>query len=411
MAAASANSFLESKVPGMTELHSKLADNFSLTQGGPMHRVLLRLGYEGDERGLVVSRAVFVVLFTWLPLLILSLVQGVAYGHAVHIPFLRDFVVNIRFLIALPILILAESGIDNAWRTMVREFLKSGLVDAAELPAFESVIEKSNKLRDRLLPELVMILIAYSAPLFLGRTEVLMTGITNWHALGGGDGNLSMAGWWFRIISTPLFRFLLLRWFWRMVLWTYFLWQVSRIRLYLVATHTDMAAGLGFLTEAQKAFSPIVFAGGAVIAASLANAVAYEGQTLSSLKFPVIGYLVLAIGVLVAPLLLVAPTLMKVKRRALREYGALVTIHNQQFDSKWIRRDPDHQQMLLGNPDASSLVDLGSSFAVVRQMNIVPIDKPTLISLAVAGALPVIPVILIFTPADEIVHAVVKMLG
>lgn len=33
--------------------------------------------------------------------------------------------------------------------------------------------------------------------------------------------------------------------------------RVTRIKLYLVATHTDLAAGLGFLSEGQKAFGPI----------------------------------------------------------------------------------------------------------------------------------------------------------
>jgi hypothetical protein len=52
-----------------------------------------------------------------------------------------------------------------------------------------------------------------------------------------------------------------------------FLWRVSRINLHLVAAHTDMAAGLGFLSEGQMAFSPIVFAGGAVIAGQVGNAI------------------------------------------------------------------------------------------------------------------------------------------
>ena len=34
----------------MSEIHSALAENFSITQGGPMHRLLVRLGNAGDER-------------------------------------------------------------------------------------------------------------------------------------------------------------------------------------------------------------------------------------------------------------------------------------------------------------------------------------------------------------------------
>lgn len=196
-----------------------------------------------------------------------------------------------------------------------------------------------------------------------------------------------------------------------MFLWTSFLWRVSRINLHLVATHTDLAAGLGFLSEGQKAFSSIVFAGGAVIAAEVGNSIAYQGATLGSEKLPMIAYGVLAIIILVAPLLVVAPVLLKIKRKALREYGALVAIHNQLFDQKWIQKKEPSEQLILGNPDVSSLVDLGSSFTVVKQMTVVPINKRALVSLAVAAASPMLPLILLATPTDELIRHVLKMLG
>ena len=235
-----------------------------------------------------------------------------------------------------------------------------------------------------------------------------MTGTSNWHSLGAGT--ISAAGRWFTIVSTPIFRFLLLRWCWRMFLWASFLWSVSRIDLFFVATHTDLAAGLGFLSEGQRAFSPIVFAGGAVIAAEVGNTIAYQGASLSSAKFPMIAYGVLATLFLIAPLLVVLPVLLKVKRKGLLEYGAQVTIHNQLFDQKWIQEKQRTGETLLGNPDATSLADLGSSFTVVRQMRLVPIDKPTLIALAISASLPMIPVVLYATPAPELIR-MLKMLG
>ena len=314
-----------------------------------------------------------------------------------------------RLLIAAPILILAESRIDRRWHTLVVEFLKSGLVGEKELPSFEAVIERTSRWRDGVLPEVFLALVAFFPSVFIVKTELLMSGFSNWHTLG--TGGVSAAGWWFNLVSTPIFRFLLLRWILRMFLWTSFLWSVSRIKLFLVATHTDLAAGLGFLSEGQKAFSPIVFAGGAVIAAQVGNAIAYQGQSLSSLKFPMIAYGVLAVIFLVAPLLVVAPVLRQVKRRALLEYGAQVTIHNQLFDQKWVQQKEPAGETLLGNPDASSLADLGSSFTVVRQMGLVPIDKPTLIALAISAALPMLPVVLYATPTDELIRAILKMLG
>jgi len=343
-------------------------------------------------------------------MLILALGQGVAYGPQVTISFLRDFSVNVRFLVAFPILILAESRIDERWRNLVLEFLRSKLVNAAELPSFEAVIESINRLRDRVLPEAVMSVAALLPSLLVDKIEFL-SGVSNWHSLGAGSSDVSLAGWWFNLLSTPAFRFLLFRSAWRMFLWTLFLWRVSRIKLRLVATHTDMAAGLGFLSSGQKTFTPIVFAGGAVVAGQVGNAIAYEGASLSSVQYDMIAYGVLAILLLVVPLLALAPALLNVKRKAPLEYGALVANHAQLFDEKWIQGHRPPGDAILGNPDASSLADLGSSFTVVREMRVVPIDNPTLISLAVGAALPLLPVVIFATPADELIGAVIKMLG
>lgn len=391
------------------EVALSVAETFSITRGGPVHWLLIRLGQAGDRRRLVLRRALAVVLITWLPLLLLSLLQGEAWGGAIKIPFLRDLAINVRLLIAAPILILSESRIDRRWRTLVLEFLRTELVCQRNLPAFEEVLKRTSRWRDSVLPEVLLAFIAFLPSLFLVKTELLMSGISNWHTLN--TGALSAAGWWFNLVSTPIFRFLLLRWTWRMFLWTSFLWGASRINLFLVATHTDLAAGLGFLSEGQKAFSPIVFAGGAVIAAQVGNAIKYQGESLSSLKFPMIAYGVLAVIVLVVPLLVVTPVLLQIKRKALLEYGAQVTIHNQLFEQKWIQKKEAGGDTLLGNPDASSLADLGSSFTVIRQMGLVPIDKPTLITLAISAALPMVPVILYATPTNELISAILKMLG
>jgi len=398
----------DAEVTNMARVSSAVAKNFSITDGGPMHRLLSHLDHTVNERRLVVRRAVAAVIITWLPLLLLSMMQASAWGHQIEIPFLRDFAVNTRLLIAVPILILAESKIDRRWHSLVLEFLRSELVDEKTLPSFEAVLKRTTRWRDRVLPEALLVVAAWFPSIFLVKTELLMTGTSNWHDVGSGA--VSAAGWWFNLVSTPLFRFFLLRWFWRMFLWTSLLWSVSRINLFLVATHADLAAGLGFLSEGQRAFSPIVFAGGAVVAAEVGNAIAYQGATLSSLKFPMIGYGVLAVIFLVVPLLVVAPVLLKVKRRGLLEYGAQVTIHNQLFHQKWIHEERPAGETLLGNPDASSLADLGSSFTVVRQMRLVPIDKPTLIALAISAALPMLPVVLYATPAVEMIQ-LLRMLG
>src|SRR5664279_1261438 len=199
----------------MSEIRSAIAESFSITEGGPIHRLLVRMGNAGDERQRVVRRALAIAVITWVPLLILSLIQGQAYGKHITIPFLRDYAANVRLLISVPILILAESAVDKRWRITVLQFLRSGLVTPTELPAFEAVIEKTLRLRDRVLPEALMVVAAF-LPLFITRTEFLMSNVSNWHNTA--PGVISLAGWYFNLVSTPLVRLLLLRWLWRIIL-------------------------------------------------------------------------------------------------------------------------------------------------------------------------------------------------
>ena len=123
-----------------------------------------------------------------------------------------------------------------------------------------------------------------------------------------------------------------------------------------------------------------------------------------------ITYRILAVLALVAPLLAVSPVLVDVRRRALFSYGALVTMHAQMFDAKWIAGGhlPDDPGM------PGRVISRGPRchFSIVRRIEeFVPIDKRTLLGLAVAAALPMLPVVLFATPADELIGAVMKMLG
>ena len=394
----------------MAEARSAVAEHFSIVGGGPISRLLAVLGKAADEHPRLIRRTLLAVLLTWVPLLALSFRQGMANGTQVTIPFLRDFAVNVRLLVAVPILILAESSIAGTWRTVALQFLRSGLVTEEGLPSFEVAIGRIMRLRDRLLPEALIAVVAY-IPVIFYRGEPLLGDASTWHTAAAGSSALSPAGWWFAFVSIPFFRFFLIRWLWRLSLWTLFLWHTSRTELHLVASHTDLAAGLGFLSEGQKAFSPIVFAGGAVIAASVGNSIAYQGATLSSMKVPMIAYGVLAMVLLLAPLLVVSPVLLKVKKNALFEYGALVTLHNQLFENKWIRLENRPEETMLGSNDPSSLTDLGTNYTVIRQMMFMPVNRQTLVTLAVAAAAPMAVLVLFVTPVEELLRLVMKMLG
>jgi hypothetical protein len=194
------------------------------------------------------------------------------------------------------------------------------------------------------------------------------------------------------------------------ILWAVFLRKATKIDLRCVAIHPDGCGGLGFLVQGQLMFGLIGFASSAVIAGSFGNAIAYEGATVSSLKFLMVGWCLFAVVALAAPLISVTPKLLKVKRTGIYAYGTLGTQYAGEFDAKWVRGLSLHREELLGTGDIQSLADLRNSLSVAEDMKVVLIDKRTLVALAVPTILPIIPVIVIATPAEEIIRAVLKLL-
>src|SRR5206468_3271926 len=65
-------------------------DNFSVVLGGPLYQIVRRAHLTGDALELLHRRIVVIALFAWLPLLILSVLGGRAWGDAVRVPFLMD---------------------------------------------------------------------------------------------------------------------------------------------------------------------------------------------------------------------------------------------------------------------------------------------------------------------------------
>jgi hypothetical protein len=193
-------------------------------------------------------------------------------------------------------------------------------------------------------------------------------------------------------------------------LWTAFLRGVARIELGCVATHPDTCGGLGFLAQAELLFGLIGFAASSVFAGAFGNTIAYEGATISSLKFLMIAACLLTVVLLAAPLLVLTPKLLKVKRKGIYDYGTLGTTYVRAFDAKWIEGPSSDREPLLGTADLQSLADLSNSFGVVQEMRVVLIDRKVLIGLAISTLLPMIPLILIATPAEEITRAVLKLI-
>ena len=167
---------------------------------------------------------------------------------------------------------------------------------------------------------------------------------------------------------------------------------------------------LGFLGGLPRAFAPLLLAHGALLAGMFADGIFFAGMTLPQYKVELVAVLILVVFFVVGPLMVFMPVLARAKRAGLREYGMFAQRYVQAFDRKWLRgKRADDER--LGSADIQSLADLGNSFAIVRGMRMVPIDKTTLIGLAIPAVLPMAPVLILGTPADQLIRTVLNLLA
>ena len=349
-------------------------ENFSLVVGGPLYQLLRRTRLSDDALTLVHRRILLGVLITWVPLLLLAAWEGRAWWGSVEVPFLLNAEVHTRFLVALPLLVLAELVVHQRMRQVVVQFVARNLIADADRPRVDAAVQSAIRLRNSLAAELLLIglIVAVGLPL---RSYITVDANTWATGSGSGFANLSLAGWWQALVSVPVFQFLLARWYFRVFIWARFLWHMSRIELQLVPTHPDRVGGLGFLATTVNALAPILLAHGALLSGLIADRIFYTGAKLPQFLLEVVGGVGGLILLVLAPLMVFAGQLARAKRTGLREYGVLAQRYVREFDSKWLRGQRDPAEPFVGTADVQSLADLANSFDVIRTMRFVPFSR------------------------------------
>lgn len=193
---------------------------FLLMEGGPLNAIEKRVGLFREHAPLVKRRAFVSILLTWLPLLVLSAIQGRAIGHSVPVPFVHDFSAYTRFLLAIPLLLLAENLLGPRIAEAAAHFVTSGVVAEKDYDKFREYLERGLRLRNSTLAEIVIAIFAFIFS-FVGFREMSVH-VTTWYATRVNDSaQLTLAGWWLLGFCAPLFQFLVFRWLWRLFLWFY----------------------------------------------------------------------------------------------------------------------------------------------------------------------------------------------
>jgi hypothetical protein len=387
------------------------AQEFSLVLGGPLYQMLRRVHLSDDALLLVRQRIIAFALLAWVPPFLLSALEGHLLGASVAVPFLRDLEMHIRFLVAMPLLIVAELVVHQRLQPIAQTFLARDLIPESALQRFDDAVKGAYRLRNSVSAEMVLLAVVYGVGVTLLWRHYLVLDTTTWFATASSDGSaLSLAGWWYGYVSLPLFQFLLMRWYFRIFIWARFLWQVSRLPLRLVPTHPDRLAGLGFLSGTAHAFGVLLVAHGAMLAAQIANRIFFAGAALPDFKGEVALMVAFLLVLVFGPLLVFAPQLAQAKRKGLRDYGGLAQRYVREFDAKWLGDAAPSDEPLVGSADIQSLADLGNSFEIVRGMRILPVTREGVLQLGAAVLVPLVPLALTMMPLEELLKRLAGVL-
>jgi len=357
----------------------------------------IRLGRRKFPR--LILRAILPALLVWLPLLLLDAADS--GGRAV--PLIKDFSFHVRFLFIVPLLILIGPPIDIQTRMVALRFASNEMIPPENKGRFVAAVWEANHLI-RAWWVLVLAILGTFAVV----AQPLIAG-SELHGLSEGFAafrQLSVGGWWYLLGSTiPVF--LYVRWTWRYIVWTWFLFRVSRLDLKLVPAHPDRSAGLGFVGIGHTMFAFVGMALSASIAAAAATRIVEFGETVMSYKFVLAAVLVVLVGIGAIPLLVFVPDLAKARRIGLLRHSQFSTGFIKLLDRK---ADEQGAAAIEGN-DIQSLADLGGSFERIEGMRMMPIDPRGVKTFLLAIAIPLVLLVLTTVPTQQLVELLKKAMG
>jgi len=384
--------------------------DFSLLDQDPLYRAQ-RMAHLIPRHGHgIVRRIVAVVVVAWLPLVVWAFLNRRAFEATGVEPLLQHFGVHARFLLAVPLLLLAEPLAQAVGRRIVSYFLSSGLVLPNERPAFLAIVEGCRRLLRSPLALAAIAILAFGNAAMASRDVVHLHEVY-WAVLGtGSDEHLGFVAWWYLWVSRPLYAVLLFSWIWRLLVTAILLWRISRLDLQLVPTHPDGCAGLGFLQTLPTAFAPVILAASTVLAARWGHDVLYHAVPLESLRVPMGLFVLLVLVLFLAPLLVFVPKLAVLRRQSLLAYGALVGRHGHLVEQRWIRGETIDDRGLLDAPELGPVADTLTLYEAVVRMRSAPIGKQSIVTVAAAAIVPMLPVVAIQVPIKDQLLGMIKIL-
>jgi hypothetical protein len=339
----------------------------------------------------------------WLPVMILAIVDGVAWGNRVDVPFVRDFLPYGQLVVSIPVLMLGEIAARRRLGLAAGELGRSGIVDPADRGRLHATLHRVADLgRGRAVNAgiLALTLIATGVSLFEARDW--LTG--GWQVSSEG---LTLPGWWYLLVSLPVMRFLALRWLWRGLVWAWALLRVAGLDLRPKPMHPDRAGGLAFLGEAQVAFGALVFTFGVQLSCLAADAHVYRGVDLMTYRGEFVAFVLTSVATLLLPLLAFGPKLVLAREEQLVVLSGFGDRGAAYLGRRFESGDWDDES---GLAEISSLADFGALYENARLMKPLPMDRRDLVMLILVAVVPFVPLVFLVVPAREVLRTLAALL-
>ncbi|HET9446168.1 MAG TPA: hypothetical protein VFO35_07920, partial [Steroidobacteraceae bacterium] len=234
--------------------------------------VLAKYGLASRGAVSLARTAALLIAATWAPLFILTLSAGTAFGAAVQMTFLADHLPHGRYLLGLPLLLWMNQVVERRTALAIWHVRNSNLIVREYEEHFTHIVAaatRASRSKVVLLALVVMTYVSAVSSLLVLRDSM---SFTSWMFDGR---HLSAAGVWNTFVSAALMRLLVLRSFWKLAVWMWWLIRLSRLPLQLDALHPDGRCGLRFLGETQLAFCPLIAALGLQLGCLVADAVRF----------------------------------------------------------------------------------------------------------------------------------------
>jgi hypothetical protein len=346
-----------------------------------------------DDRADPIRLSIATICITWIPLLVLSLLEA-ARGRPV--PLIRDLSVHARLLVAVPLLFVAERVIDKESRDAVDQLVGDRLIARESIGRFQSLVLRIARARESIWPEVALIglVLAFSA-------SVVFKKGTTFSTLSPTAGAAEL---YFFMVVLPIFQFIMFRVLWHWILWLVVPLRLAFLPLELEPLHPDRAGGLEVVCRPTYGFGFLLCAGSVVLSAEWGNRILFQGAALDQFRSSFAVYVLLGLFVAVGPLLLFAPQLYRSRMTGKGLLGSFALDHSREFEARWLVRTqgeldangarPRYGGYPTAGPEIVWMGNLGFTNELVEKMRWFPFENRLILILVVLMVLPVLPLAL-----------------